>query len=577
MATTSEIGTNSQSLLIQLLLEKEILTPDQVEHLGEARAKDHGPLEGLLVKMGLVLDQHIAEVYADYLMVPLFDIAPEEMDPQLAGVLPEKLCRDHHFVPVEIRDDTLDVAFSTFEDMLMTDELQLLTGMNVRPMMAPMSVVEKAQETLFLATRTKFISRLNDFANDEEDDEPEEEQEDENVLAIDAPTPAGPDGRVIRMVNQILQDALRMGASDIHLEPFEDSCAVRLRVDGELRALSPPTKAQFVPIVSRFKILAKMDIAEKRIPQDGAIALRDGVKRVDLRVSTVPTVYGEKMVMRILDKGAIPIELTGLGFDERQSRDLIESIQMPHGLMLVTGPTGSGKSTTLYACLNLLNEPDTNICTVEDPVEYKFKGINQVQVKTQVGLTFAGALRAFLRQDPDVIMVGEVRDQETAGICLRAALTGHFVLSTIHTNDSLSAVNRLTDMGIEPFLLASTLRVLEAQRLIRKLCRECREPYECNPETAKLHGLEPGQQLYRPKGCDHCRGSGYKGRIGVFEVVRITPHMAALIQSRTPLPELRAAARAQGMKLLIDSGMDKVRDGLSSLEEVLTVATAEEE
>jgi type IV pilus assembly protein PilB len=579
MPSTSEIGTNSQSLLIQLLLEKEILTPDQVEHLGEARAKDHGPLEGLLVKMGLVLDQHIAEVYADYLMVPLFDIAPEEMDPQLAGVLPEKLCRDHHFVPVEIRDDTLDVAFSTFEDMLMTDELQLLTGMNLRPMMAPMSVVEKAQETLFLATRTKFISRLNDFANEEEDDEQEqeEEQEDENVLAIDAPTPAGPDGRVIRMVNQILQDALRMGASDIHLEPFEDSCAVRLRVDGELRALTPPTKAQFVPIVSRFKILAKMDIAEKRIPQDGAIALRDGVKRVDLRVSTVPTVYGEKMVMRILDKGAIPIELTGLGFDERQSRDLVESIQMPHGLMLVTGPTGSGKSTTLYACLNLLNEPDTNICTVEDPVEYKFKGINQVQVKTQVGLTFAGALRAFLRQDPDVIMVGEVRDQETAGICLRAALTGHFVLSTIHTNDSLSAVNRLTDMGIEPFLLASTLRVLEAQRLIRKLCRECREPYECNPETAKLHGLESGQQLYRPKGCDHCRGSGYKGRIGVFEVVRITPHMAALIQSRTPLPELRTAARSQGMKLLIDSGMDKVRDGLSSLEEVLTVATAEEE
>ena len=320
-----------------------------------------------------------------------------------------------------------------------------------------------------------------------------------------------------------------------------------------------------------------MDIAEKRIPQDGAIAMKTGVKRVDLRVSTVPTVYGEKMVMRILDKGAIPIELTGLGFDERQSKDLIESIQMPHGLMLVTGPTGSGKSTTLYACLNHLNEPDTNICTVEDPVEYKFKGINQVQVKTQVGLTFAGALRAFLRQDPDVIMVGEVRDPETAGICLRAALTGHFVLSTIHTNDSLSAVNRLTDMGIEPFLLASTLRVLEAQRLIRRLCKECREPYQCNPDTAKLHGLEPGQKLYRPKGCDACRGSGYKGRVGVFEVVRITPRMSALIQTRTPLPELRAAAREQGMKLLLDSGMDKVRDGITSLEEVLTVASSEDD
>jgi len=312
------------------------------------------------------------------------------------------------------------------------------------------------------------------------------------------------------------------------------------------------------------------------VPQDGAIALKSGPKRVDLRVSTVPTVYGEKMVMRILDKGAIPIQLTGLGFDERQSKDLVESIQMPHGLMLVTGPTGSGKSTTLYACLNLLNEPDTNICTVEDPVEYKFKGMNQVQVKTQVGLTFAGALRAFLRQDPDVIMVGEVRDQETAGICLRAALTGHFVLSTIHTNDSLSAVNRLQDMGLEPFLLASTLRVLEAQRLIRRLCKECKEPYECDSETAKLHGLELGQTLYRPTGCDTCRGSGYKGRIGVFEVVRITSHMARLIQTRTPLPELRAAAKEQGMKLLLDSGLDKVRDGLTSLEEVLTVTSEED-
>jgi type IV pilus assembly protein PilB len=578
MASTAELATSSQPLLIRLLLEKEILTPEQVESLGEARSKDHGPIESLLVKKGFVLEAHIAEVYADYLMVPLFDMVPEEMDPQLAGVLPEKLCREHMCVPVAIHGETLDVVFSTFEDMLMVDELQLLTGMTIRPMMAPLSVVDQTLGMLFLAARTKFISRIDQYADEEEEvEEPVAEEPDDNILVLDAPVPAGPDGRVIRMVNQILEEALRAGASDIHLEPFEDSCAVRLRVDGDLRALTPPTKAQFVPIISRFKILAKMDIAEKRVPQDGAIALKHGEKRVDLRVNTVPTVYGEKMVMRLLDKGAIPIELTGLGFDERQSKDLIESIQMPHGLMLVTGPTGSGKSTTLYACLNLLNEPDTNICTVEDPVEYKFKGINQVQVKAQVGLTFSGALRAFLRQDPDVIMVGEVRDQETAGICLRAALTGHFVLSTIHTNDSLSAVNRLIDMNIEPFLLASTLRVLEAQRLIRRLCTKCKEPYECNPETAKRHGLEPGQTLYRPKGCDTCRGSGYKGRIGVFEVVRITPRMASLIQSRTPLPEMRVAAREQGMKLLLDSGMDKVRDGLTSLEEVLTVATSEEE
>ena len=320
-----------------------------------------------------------------------------------------------------------------------------------------------------------------------------------------------------------------------------------------------------------------MDIAEKRVPQDGAIALRSGDRRIDLRVNTVPTVFGEKMVMRLLDKASIPLHLTGLGLDERQSNDLVESIHMPHGLMLVTGPTGSGKSTTLYSCLNLLNEPKTNICTVEDPVEYKFKGMNQVQVKVGVGLTFATALRAFLRQDPDVIMVGEVRDQETAQICLRAALTGHFVLSTIHTNDALSAVNRLIDMGIEPFLLASTLRVLQAQRLVRRLCKVCREAYTCDPENAHRYNLELGSTLYRPKGCDACRGSGYRGRVGLFEVIRITTLMSKLIQSRTPIQEMREAAQSQGMKLLIDSAVDKAREGLTSLESALSVTMTEED
>ncbi len=380
------------------------------------------------------------------------------------------------------------------------------------------------------------------------------------------------------MVNQILLQAMKSGASDIHLEPFEDACKIRLRVDGVLHELAPPSKAQFVMIVSRFKVLAKMDIAEKRVPQDGAIAIRTGDRRIDLRVNTVPTVFGEKMVMRLLDKGNIPLRLTGLGFDERQANDLVEAIKMPHGLMLVTGPTGSGKSTTLYACLNLLNEPKTNICTVEDPVEYKFKGMNQVQVKIQVGLTFSSALRAFLRQDPDVIMVGEVRDQETAEICLRAALTGHFVLSTIHTNDALSAVTRLQDMGIEPFVLASTLRVLEAQRLVR----EALPPLQggVRPSTPRPPGGTTWRRAsgsYRPKGCDHCRGVGYRGRIGVFEVVRITPLMARLIQQRTPLPEMREAARHEGMRLLIDSGIVKARLGVTSLEAVLSVAMSDEE
>lgn len=572
-----------QPLIVQLLLDRGVLDSKDLEPLWQAQPKDHGKLECLLMKLNLATDQQIAEAYSQFLMIPQAEEANEDepVDAELAELLPEKLCQDYSLVPVKRDGDTLDVAFVSADDLLVSDEIQLLTGLTVRTLIGPYHSVMRRIESLYRAqhSRIDLVGGADEFAKaaDEGQRASDEAMPEDDVLELDEAPPPGQDGRIIRMVNQILEQALRIGASDIHLEPFEDSCAIRLRVDGVLRELTPPPRALFVPIVSRFKILAKMDIAEKRVPQDGAIALKSGEKRVDLRVNTVPTVYGEKMVMRILDKGAIPIQLTGLGFDERQSKDLIESIKMPHGLMLVTGPTGSGKSTTLYACLSLLNEPDTNICTVEDPVEYKFKGMNQVQVKAQVGLTFASALRAFLRQDPDVIMVGEVRDPETAQICLRAALTGHFVLSTIHTNDSLSAVSRLQDMGIEPFLLASTLRVLEAQRLIRRLCKECREAYELDEKTAGAHGLTPGETLYRPKGCDRCRGTGYRGRVGVFEVVRITGTMAGLIQTRTPLPELRAAARQQGMKLLADSALDKVHEGTTSLEEALSVAMSGED
>ena len=498
----------------------------------------------------------------------------DEVDKELATLLPEKLCSDKLLCPLVVRDDVLDVAFVCPEDMGVVDELELLTGLRINPMIAPFSVVQARLDALYRADQqSKAIGEGTEKFDVLED---EHDLEDENILNLDQAPPPDANGRIVRMVNQILEQALRNGASDIHLEPFEDGCKFRLRIDGVLHELPPPSKQVFIMIISRLKILAKMDIAEKRIPQDGAIALRTGEKRIDLRVSTVPTVYGEKMVMRILDKGAIPLDLTKLGLDERQSKDLIESIHAPHGLALVTGPTGSGKSTTLYSCLNLLNEPKVNISTVEDPVEYKFKGMNQVMVKAQVGLTFASALRAFLRQDPDIIMVGEVRDGETAEICLRAALTGHFVLSTIHTNDALSAVTRLGDMGIEPFLLGCTLRVLEAQRLLRRLCPHCKEPYEVDHEIAEHHGLIPGEVIYRPKGCLQCRRLGYRGRVGVFEIIRITPRLTQLIQKKVPLDQLRKAAREEGMKMLYDCAIDKVRAGVTSLEAALGVAVSEE-
>ncbi|SIO12622.1 type IV pilus assembly protein PilB [Singulisphaera sp. GP187] len=568
---------NGHSLTIQLLLDREIIDHKK---LREFRTRVGELTVHELIKSGLATDQQIAQTYAQHLVLPL---VTEETQggappPELARLLPEKLCRDQLVVPLAVLGEQLDLAIVTPDAMLVIDEIQLLTGLRVRPRIAALSVAETWLDRLFNETHATdgFIPGTEEFEQIDSD-QGEEDDEDDTILHLDQPPPPGRNGRVIRMVNQILDQAIRSGASDIHLEPFEDNCRIRLRIDGRLQEMPPMPRSTFTMVLSRFKILAKMDIAEKRIPQDGAIGLKSGERRIDLRVSTVPAIVGEKMVMRLLDKGNIPLDLTTLGLDERQASDLIESIHLPHGLMLVTGPTGSGKSTTLYACLNLLNEVHSNICTVEDPVEYKFRGMNQIQVKGQIGLTFATALRSFLRQDPDIIMVGEVRDQETAEICLRAALTGHFVLSTLHTNDALAAVNRLQDMGIEPFLLASTLRVLEAQRLVRRLCPECKEPYACEKELALRHGLEPGETLYRPRGCAKCRESGYKGRVGVFEVIRITPEMARLIQKRTPLPDLRASARDQGMKLLIDSAIDKARKGVTSLENALSVAIGDQD
>ncbi|APW64144.1 GspE/PulE family protein [Paludisphaera borealis] len=570
--------THSQPLILELLARRGRFDSKQIEELEELLVKaSPGSLpEAVLIRAGRVSDAEVARIYADDLLIPLAPPVDDRSEAvkRLAGLLPENLCTSKLICPTAIRDDVLDVAFVSPEMMGVVHELQIMTGLRIKPQIAPLSQVESLLDALYRNNQhSQEISRETEGFHDASHAEAEV---DENILLLDTPPANDENGRIVRMVNQILEQALRNRASDIHLEPFEDGCKFRLRIDGVLHELPSPSKAVFVMILSRLKVLAKMDIAEKRIPQDGAIAVKNVDKRVDLRVNTVPTVHGEKMVMRILDKEAIPLNLTDLGLDERQATDLIEAIRAPHGLAMVTGPTGSGKSTTLYACLNMLNEPKHNICTVEDPVEYKFKGMNQVQVKSQVGLTFSSALRAFLRQDPDIIMVGEVRDQETAEICLRAALTGHFVLSTIHTNDALSAVTRLQDMGIEPFLLSCTLRVLEAQRLVRLLCPKCKEPFEVGAELAERHNLIQGEVLYRPKGCIHCRRLGYKGRVGVFEVIRITPRLMQLIQNRTPLDQLRKAAREEGMKMLYDTALDKVRQGLTSLEAALSVTMAEE-
>jgi type IV pilus assembly protein PilB len=526
-------------MLGQMLVDRGLLTADEVREVLEAQ-QELSKREGEL----------------DY-------------DPEDARRLPEKFCRDNLLCPVRRENGNLNVAVVDPSNILLQEEVQHMAGMPVVLSVAPQAAVVGALNRLF---GVRDVVREIAVENYDSATAP---QEDEAVLDLREPVPPGVDGRIIRLANTILEGAIVQRASDIHLEPFEKEVRVRYRIDGELIEITPPPKAMFVPLVSRFKILAKMDIAEKRIAQDGAFGSKLGDIRVDYRVNTVPTVYGEKMVMRLLRKEGTPKTLEQLGFLAKQAADFEKAIEQPHGLIFVTGPTGSGKSTTLYAALNKLNDPSINITTVEDPVEYKMTGINQVQVKSQVGLTFATALRAFLRQDPDVMMVGEVRDRETAEICLRAALTGHLVVSTLHTNDSLAAVPRLQDMGIEPFLLAATLRMVEAQRLVRRLC-SCKEAVEIDLGTAQRLNMTAGERVYRPKGCEACRGSGYKGRVGLYEVVPITPEIARLIQARTPLPELRAAAQRQEMLLLRDAGIMKAREGVTSLEEVLSITLAEE-
>jgi type IV pilus assembly protein PilB len=575
MSVAATLATE-QPLLIALLLERAALKKEDLAVVLKAAGQPNVTIEDALVEAEAVTEEVIARTYAEHLRLPLAGLdGPLVVDKEMATAIGERICRERRVVPLGHEHGVLEVAFANPTDLTAYEEIQLLTMLVIRPQVAPLTAVDEALGEAF--GKRDMVKEISNEATPEANVTAQGEESVEEVVDLDRPVPKGRDSHVIRLVNHILSSAVKGGASDIHLEVFENSIKVRFRVDGSLHELSPPPMAMYIPMISRLKVLAKMDIAERRIPQDGAIGLVIEGKRVDLRVSTVPTVFGEKMVMRILTKGAIPLDLTKLGFSRRQADDFQIAAESPHGLLLVTGPTGSGKSTTLYATLNLLNQPDINVMTVEDPVEYKFDGMNQVHVRAQVGLTFASALRAFLRQDPDVIMVGEVRDQETAQICLRAALTGHMVLSTLHTNDALAAVNRLIDMGAERFLLASALRLVEAQRLVRRLCEACKEAYKLDAETATKWKLDPEKTYYRPKGCEICHGTGYKGRVGLFEVIRVQPKLRDMIAEGRPLPELRAEARREGTMLLEDAGLAKVGEGVTSLEEALTVCMSEAE
>lgn len=587
-------STTRFPLILRLLLDKGDLTQEAIDAVQLPVGDWPTPVEAFLVEKGLADDRLVARRLSEYLGSEWLDLDPDMPTRVIMGSptgessilgeivdllgsaeavvarIPESVFRGRKVVPVSVEGGNLHVICMDPMDFSAIEEIRMLSGMSVVSHVGTQRLYKKLNLEAF-SGRDKLGEVIATTTGKEK--KGNKEKKAKNTIDVDVAQalPGGRDSQVLRLVNTILLQAIEEGASDIHLEPYESTVRVRYRVDGKLREVTPPPFNVFSQVVSRLKILAKMDIAEKRKPQDGSIAMKNGEHRVDLRVSTVPCVYGEKVVMRVLEKSGIPAKMESLGFSEGQAADFLESANSHHGLMFVTGPTGSGKSTTLYTALNLVNTPDKNIATVEDPVEYKMTGMNQVQVNPAAGLDFASSLRAFLRQDPDVIMVGEVRDTETAGICMRAALTGHLVLSTLHTNSALQVVTRLTDMGIEPFLLGPALRLLEAQRLVRRLCSECKEAVELPEQVALRHGLEPGITIYRPSddsGCMTCKGLGYKGRLGIYEVVRMDDDLVDMISAATPQGELEKYVLSRGTHLLPQSGRNRVIEGLTSMEEV---------
>jgi general secretion pathway protein E len=551
----------------EILIERGKLDAAGLERALRLQQETHEKLGALLVTLGVVAQRDVAEALAAQLGLPLVEAAGYPELPILEERVSARFLREARALPLEEDERELALAMADPTDGYTINAFEMVTGRKVMPRVAIPTELEAALERLYGAGKTALGQIVGDV-----------EQRDE--LSLDADVQQLKDlaseAPVIRLVSLIITNALETRASDIHIEPFENRLIVRYRIDGVLHEIESPPRRLSAPVISRVKIMANLDIAERRLPQDGRIRLRVQGKEIDLRVSTVPTMHGESVVMRILDKGGVALDFQRLGFEEGTLKTFLDVLLEPHGILLVTGPTGSGKTTTLYTALDRLNKPDVKILTVEDPVEYQMPGINQIQVKPQIDLTFANALRSIVRQDPDVIMIGEIRDLETAQIAVQSALTGHLVLSTVHTNDAPSTVNRLLDMGVEDYLLTSTVIGILAQRLVRTLCPKCKEEYAALPELVNELGLrkfagEGEIRLFHAKGCKECAQTGYLGRISIMEMLPMTDPLRTLIMRHATSTELRAEAITGGMVTMYEDGMRKSLAGITTFEEVLRV------
>ncbi len=561
----TEVTEATRKRLGELLIERGKLDATALERALRLQQESGGKLGALLVTLGLCAQRDVTEALAAQLGLPVLDAASYPELPVLEERISARFLREARALPVREDDNELALAMADPTDRYTIDAFEMVTGRAVRPMVAIPTELDAALERLYGAGKQNgpLVGDLEQRVDEIAFDADVQQLKD---LASEAP--------VIRLVSLLITNALEARASDIHIEPFENRLIVRYRIDGVLHEIESPPKRLSAAVISRVKILANLDIAERRLPQDGRIRLRIQGKEIDLRVSTVPTMHGESVVMRILDKGGVALDFHKLGFMDDTLDAFMKALLQPNGILLVTGPTGSGKTTTLYTALDRLNNPDVKILTVEDPVEYQMAGINQIQVKPQIDLTFANALRSIVRQDPDVIMIGEIRDLETAQIAVQSALTGHLVLSTVHTNDAPSTINRLLDMGVEDYLLSSTVIGIEAQRLVRTLCAHCKEPYHAVPEVIAQMGLARFANghditLYHAKGCAQCANTGYTGRISIIEMMPMTDAVRTMVMKHANAAELKAQAMKDGMLTMYEDGLRKAVAGTTTIEEVL--------
>jgi type IV pilus assembly protein PilB len=571
----------------ELLLKEKRITPEQLQEALNYQRQNGGKLGFNLIKLGFVKDEEITTLLSKQYGVPSISLQNFEIDPAVIKLVPADTAQRYQIIPLSRSGATLTIAMTDPTNVFAMDDIKFMTGYNVEPVVASETAVLEAihkyyghaatassQPASALEVATRALEEMPSVAPGDDVEVINELEE----ISVEALAKQGEEAPVIKLVNVILMSAIQKGASDIHIEPYEKELRVRYRIDGILyNVMQPPLKFRDA-MTSRIKIMSRLDIAEKRLPQDGRIKVRfrDDAgtgKEIDFRVSCLPTLFGEKIVMRILDKDKLMLDMTKLGFESESLAKFESAISRPWGMVLVTGPTGSGKTNTLYSSISRINTSETNIMTAEDPVEFNLVGVNQVQVRESIGLNFAAALRSFLRQDPNIILVGEIRDFETAEIAVKAALTGHLVLSTLHTNDAPSTVNRLMNMGIEPFLVASSLNLICAQRLVRRICKHCSEPHPAQPQALMQAGFsaEDARAIVpnHGRGCDKCNNTGYKGRVGLYEVMEVTEELRELILVGASAIELRRKAVDEGMLTLRHSGLRKVKDGVTTIEEVV--------